>query len=118
MRRWLCGLLPIFFIQPAAAGMPDLLCHASKVTIVDGSTLETANSTWSDIYRFSSGKLLISSPGRKEYLYGIVRELEPSRFVVGYMTLLLDDRDEHRILVIHADKLAPKVIALVCSASL
>lgn len=118
MQRWLCGLSGFLLIQPAVAGMPDLLCRATKATIIEGSTLEASTVAWPDIYRFSSGKLFISSPGQKEYLYGTVRELEPHRFTVGYMTLLVDDRDERKILVVHADKLAPKVVALHCSAAL
>jgi hypothetical protein len=51
---------------------------------------------WSDLYRFSNGKLLISSTGRPEYLYGAIREVEHRRYAVGYMTILIDNNDERK----------------------
>jgi hypothetical protein len=91
-----------------------MICRATTATIVDGKTLQSANTEWTDSYRFSGGALFITRKGDREYLYGTLTEVEPRRFVVGYMTILIDNSDKGRMLIVHADTKHPKVIALRC----
>jgi hypothetical protein len=117
MRWWCFGALALLTTQPAAATVPDMLCRASGATFIDGKTLVPSRSEWSDVYRFSGGALLISGPNRREYFYGKLVEVEPGRFVVGYLTLQIDAQDERRMLVVHADKNIPMVITFLCGSS-
>ena len=98
MRRGVVGLIISSFITTLSgvplghAAMPDLECHADEQARIDPITLDVDHSDVSDVYRLKGGNLFITTPGRAEYIYNKVVEVEPGRFVSGHKTLLLTAR--------------------------
>ncbi|HLF09541.1 MAG TPA: hypothetical protein VI789_09395, partial [Dehalococcoidia bacterium] len=81
-------LSPLVLLSVAQAqAIPDLVCRGDEVVSIDHSRLTTSKYASTDIYRFSGGKLYISSKEREEYLYSDVREVEPGRYTSAHKTI-------------------------------
>src|SRR6266853_5000916 len=99
------------------AAVPDLECHADEQTRIDPITLDADHSDVSDVYRIKGGNLFITTPGRAEYLYNNVVEVEAGKFVSGHKTLLLTARTAdpgRKLLVLHFQELDIRVTRFFC----
>jgi hypothetical protein len=99
------------------AAMPELECHADEQTRIDPITLDADHSDVSDVHRIKGGNLFITTPGRAEYLYNNVVEVEPGRFVSGHKTLLLTARTAdpgRKLVVLHFHELDIRVTRFFC----
>jgi hypothetical protein len=123
MRRDVAALVVSSFIATLCivplghAAMPELECHADEQTRIDLITLDADHSDVSDIYRIKGGNLFITTPGRAEYLYNSVVEMEPGRFVSGHKTLLLTARTAdpgRKLLVLHFHEQDIRVTRFFC----
>jgi hypothetical protein len=123
MRRDVAALVVSSFITTLCvvplghAAMPELECHADEQTRIDPIALDADHSDVSDIYRIKGGNLFITTPGRAEYLYNNVVEVEPGRFVSGHKTLLLTARTAdagRKLLEIHFHDLDIRVTRFFC----
>jgi hypothetical protein len=105
------GMVPL-----GHAAMPELECHADEQTRIDPITLDADHSDVSDIYRIKGGNLFITTPGRAEYLYNNVVEVEPGRFVSGHKTLLTARTADpgRKLLVLHFHELDIRVTRFFC----
>jgi hypothetical protein len=82
--------------------VPDLVCQELRVIHVDPRSLRVQESESRTLYRFSAGKLYLSSPDRTEYLYNKVIEVGPMRYVSGHKTLQFDSADFGTVIVVHS----------------
>jgi hypothetical protein len=106
------GMVPL-----GHAAVPDLECHADEQARIDPITLDADHSEVSDSYRIKDGNLFITTPGRSEYLYNRIAEVEPGRFVSGHKTLLLAPRTAdagRKVLVLHFHELDIRVTRFFC----
>jgi hypothetical protein len=99
------------------AAVRDLECHADEQARIDPITLDADHSDVSDVYRIKGGNLFITTPGRAEYFYSNVVEVEPGRFVSGHKTLLLTARTAdpgRKLVVLHFHELDIRVTRFFC----
>jgi hypothetical protein len=123
MRRGVAALIVSSFITTLSvvplghAAMPELECHADEQARIDPITLDVDHGDVGDVYRIKGGNLFITTPGRDEYIYNNVVEVEPGRFVSGHKTLLLTARSAdpgRKLLVLHFHELDIRVTRFFC----
>src|SRR5436190_23605999 len=110
----LLGLRTVAQAQP----IPDIVCTGNEVVYIDHSNLTMSKQPSTDLYRFASGKLYLSSKDREEYLYNDVREVEPGRYVSAYMTIHFGNvttEEFRKATAVHTDSLGTKVVSLSCT---
>ena len=87
MNGWLLGLLGASLLGaagPGHASVPNTTCRLERQTRIDPTTLAGTVSNPAETYRFSNGKLYVSSPDRAEYIYNDVSEVEfGKRYIAG-----------------------------------
>ena len=108
-------LILALFPVSAMAELPDLACQELKIVHVDPRSLKNTEYESRTLYRFKSGKLFLSSPERSEYLYNAVTEIEPSRFVSGYKTIIFEDNKLERVIFVHVYNDEVRVSRAKCS---
>ncbi len=97
--------------------LPDLVCRADSKVTTTHATLETRRGATTDVYRFKSGALYISSSDRDEYLYGPVVSTDFRRYTSGYKTILFNDGEYRTGIAVHVDNAETLVLALRCVAT-
>ena len=70
-------------VQSFAELPPDLVCEAGSELQVFNDNLSVSKYESDVLYRFSEGKLYLSSDEREEYLYGELTEVAFLRYVSG-----------------------------------
>lgn len=94
-------LILALFPGSAVATLPDLVCQELKVVHVDPRTLKSREYESRTLYRFKPGKLFLSNPERREYLYNAITEIEPFRFASGHKTIIFEDSKFERVIFVH-----------------
>ena len=108
MAQFLCNLA---FSQE----LPDLVCQTlEEVSVVHGGSLPSQHGNSEVVYRFSEGKLYLSSPGEDEYLYGDLTWVEPMRFTSGFKTILFRSEVFDTAIDVHTDNIGTNVRRLHC----
>ena len=105
-------------VATGAEGLPNLLCRGDQVVDIDHSRLTTTKYASTALYRFTNGKLYISSKDRDEYLYNDVREVEPGRYVSAHKTIYFRLGGDGRFklaTVVHTNEAQTSVLSLQCT---
>jgi hypothetical protein len=116
----LMSLSALSYVGQARASVPDTTCHLQRQVRIDPETLAATMSTPTETYRFTNGKLHISSPDRPEYTYDSVTEVEFRRrytsrdkiFIFTNQSLL---PGTVRMLAFHSDLYDIRVSEFACT---
>lgn len=116
----LIGLSALIYLGPARASVPDTTCHLQRQTRIDPVTLAATTSNPTETYRFTNGKLYVSSSERAEYTYSSVTEVEfRRRYTSGDKTFIFTQQSvlpgTVRMLAFHSDLFDIRVSEFACT---
>ena len=116
----LMSLLALSYLGSARASVPDTTCHLQRQTRIDPVTLAATTSNPTETYRFTNGKLHISSPDRPAYIYNSVSEVEfRRRYTSGDKTFIFTSQSLSpgtvRMLAFHSDLYDIRVSEFACT---
>ncbi len=123
MKGFLLGMMGLSLLShagPVSASVPNTTCRLERQTRIDPATLAATTSNPAETYRFSNGKLYVSSPDRAEYIYNDVSEVEfGKRYISGHKTFIFTGQaflpGTVRMLAVHSDPLDIRVSEFACT---
>lgn len=93
-----------------------MTCREDKEVSLVPSTLAAQESVSGDTYIFADGDLSLATSHHGVYTYGVVKESDYHRYLVGAKTLIFNG-DFSELLMIHADSIAIRVARFTCGKS-
>lgn len=98
-----------------AQTIPPLICREDALLRVDPAALQAQRSRGDVTMRFREGNLYLADPGRPEYLYNTVVQLEPLRYSAGHKVILFSSDAWSSAIVVHAHAQDIRISRVACS---
>ena len=114
IRHILVSVTVLIAVQSFAELPPDLVCEAGSEIQVLNSSLSVSKYESDVLYRFSDGKLYLSSSEREEYLYGELSETAFLRYVTGNKSIIFGDTKFATAISTNFDDIETRIVQLRC----
>jgi len=113
--KYLAASLSLYSSVLLADMIPASVCQEVKSSHLNPETMAILGDRETRyLYKIKGNELFISEPGRVEYLYNTIEELEYKRYIAGHKILLFLDKDYTELLSVHVNEYEVNILKFHC----